>query len=337
MRTRSSRARGVALLGWAVPGLALAGVTLAAAVILGSRPVRHEVVGWSMAGGLRPGDVVTPGWWSWRDRWRSPRRQERWVLAAPDGTVVVKRVVGLPGETVAISGGDLTIDGKVVLKPPALLAEMAAPVAGDGLTDRAGGWAWQMPPQIVLDDDTSDHPAARLLLPVGDVGIAAVVRVADTAPSGGSRLRARVGDRVVTWRLTAPGRHAVVAGRLDGHLVAASWPLAASAVPPVRSCLPPQCPHVWQVIIPWPGDATGDEAPFLAIGSAGDASSHPELESVIPWRDVLYRPLATGVETWRLGPGEWFVLGDFPAASSDSRRWGAVPRDAFRHRVFLER
>jgi len=41
------------------------------------------------------------------------------------------------------------------------------------------------------------------------------------------------------------------------------------------------------------------------------------------------------VETWQLGPEEWFVLGDFPAASSDSRRWGPVPRVAFRHRVFL--
>lgn len=316
--------------------VALSGLALAAAAIArGNRPVRHEVAGLSMAVGLAPGDVVTSGWCSWRDRWRSPRRLERWVLAAPDGTAVVKRVVGLPGETIAITAGDLTSDGRVVLKPPALLAEMAVPVAGGTTTTPGGAWQWEMPPQIVRDDDTSDHPAARLLLPVHDVGVAAVVRVADTAQSGGSQLRARVGDRVVTWRMSIPGRHAVVAGRLDGHLVAAIWPLTASAVSPTRSCLPPHCPSAWQVAIPWPGNTTGAEAPRLAIGFEGDAGSRPELESVIPWRDVLYRPLATGVETWRLGPDEWFVLGDFPAASSDSRRWGAVPRDAFRHRVFL--
>lgn len=336
VRTRIGRARGVAWLGWSLLGLTLAAVTLAAAAILGSRPVRHEVVGWSMAGGLCPGDVVTSGWCSWRDRWRSPERQERWVLAAPDGTVAVKRVVGLPGETVAITGGDLTIAGRVVLKSPALLAELAVPVAGDVLTERAGGWDWQMPSQVVLDDDASDYSGTRLLRPVHDVGVAAVVRVGDPAPSGG-RLRARVGDRIVTWRLAAPGKHAVVAGRLDGHLVAASWPLAAAAVSPSRSGLPPQCPPAWQVIIPWPGDETGAEAPWLTIGFEGEENSRPEIESVATWRDVLYRPLPTGVETWQLGPDEWFVLGDCPAASSDSRRWGAVPRDAFRHRVFLER
>jgi len=316
-------------------GLALAGVALAAAGILGGRPVRHEVVGLSMAVGFEPGDVVTSGWCAWCDRWRSPRRQERWVLTAPDGTAVVKRVVGLPGETVAITAGDLTIDGRVVCKPPTLLADIAVPVTADMTTDPAGAWDWQLPPQVVLDDDTSDYPGTRRLVPIRDVGVAAVVRVGRGSPSAASRLRVRVGERIVTWQISAPGRHAVIAGRLDGHLVAASWPLTAAAVPPPRSCLPPQCPPVWQVAVPWPEAATGEEAPLLAIGLEGDTGSRPELESAIPWRDVLYRPLATGVETWQLGPHEWFVLGDFPAASSDSRRWGPVPRDAFRHRVFL--
>jgi type IV secretory pathway protease TraF len=285
--------------------------------------------------GLEPGDVVTSAWWAWSDRWRSPRRQERWVLTAPDGTAVVKRVVGLPGETVAITAGDLTIEGRAVLKSPALLAEMALPVGGDMKTEPAGAWDWRLPPQVVLDDDTSDYPGTRRLIPVSDVGVAAVVRVARGSPSAASRLRVRVGDRVVTWRISAPGRHAVVAGRLDGHLVAASWPLTAAAVPPPRSCLPPQCPPVWQVAMPWPEAATGEEAPFLGITLQGDTGSRAQLESVTPWRDVLYRPLATGEEMWQLGPDEWFVLGDFPAASSDSRRWGPVPRDAFCHHVFL--
>jgi type IV secretory pathway protease TraF len=30
--------------------------------------------------------------------------------------------------------------------------------------------------------------------------------------------------------------------------------------------------------------------------------------------------------SWDLGPDDFFVLGDFTAASSDSRDWGPVPR-----------
>jgi type IV secretory pathway protease TraF len=315
-------------------GLTAIGLAVAMASARSVRPVRHEVAGLSMAGGLMPGDVVTSGWCSWRDRWRSPQRLERWVLSAPDGTAVVKRVVGLPEEAVGIAAGDLSSDGRVVLKSPPLLAELAVPAAGDTMTDPAGEWQWQMPPQVVLDDDASGHPGTRLLVPVRDVGVAAVVRLARTATIATSRLRARIGDRIVTWRLTTPGRHAVVAGRLDGHLVAASWPLTTAAVPSTRSCLPPQCPPAWQVAIPWPGDATDNAAPLLAIGLEGDADSRLELESAVAWRDVLHRPLATDVKTWQLGPDDWFVLGDFPAASSDSRRWGPVPRAAFRHRVF---
>jgi type IV secretory pathway protease TraF len=29
---------------------------------------------------------------------------------------------------------------------------------------------------------------------------------------------------------------------------------------------------------------------------------------------------------WRLGPDEFFVLGDFPSASRDSRHWGPLGR-----------
>lgn len=39
--------------------------------------------------------------------------------------------------------------------------------------------------------------------------------------------------------------------------------------------------------------------------------------------DVYYG--AFGNPTWRLGPDEWFVVGDNPRVSADSRHWGPVP------------
>lgn len=43
---------------------------------------------------------------------RPPQRGEVVILTSPyDGSIVVKRVIGLPGETVSIRGGIVTIDG----------------------------------------------------------------------------------------------------------------------------------------------------------------------------------------------------------------------------------
>src|SRR5215475_5509780 len=41
-----------------------------------------------------------------------PRRGEVWVFSVPGGGIWVKRIVGLPGETVEVKGGRVIIDGK---------------------------------------------------------------------------------------------------------------------------------------------------------------------------------------------------------------------------------
>lgn len=319
-------------------------VALAAAAV---RPLRFTVDGSSMAPGLRSGDTVSTGLFPWGDRVRTPRRFERWVLVAGDGTDVIKRVAGLPGERISISGGDLAADGKTVLKGPAVLAEVASPVTGavlpkpaaaSGAPSAVPGWQWSRGPREIVDDDAVGDDRTRLLVPVTDAGIAAVVLVRRLTDAGFVRVRVRVGPALLAWRLRAPGRFAIVAGHLDGHLVAAAWPLAARTAAGARSCLPAAPPAAWDVARTLaPAESHASTAPLLAIdvgdAEAGGASQPVVLEEVVEWRDMLHRPAADGVESWRLGADEFFVLGDFPSASRDSRHWGASPAGAFRHPV----
>jgi hypothetical protein len=131
------------------------------------------------------------------------------------------------------------------------------------------------------------------------------------------------------------GRFAIVAGRLDGHVVAAAWRLHGAADdPPGRSCLPPQPPRRWSVAEPWAeADALTDTSPPLALAIEPAADATAAIERVDLWRDVFYRPAADGVTEWNLAADAVFVLGDHPAASRDSRHWGPVSRAALMHRV----
>ena len=308
---------------WA--GLAVLG---AAAVGACARPLVYEVDGVSMAPGLVPGDRVTSGPFPLLDRLRRPRRFDRWVLATADGAAAIKRVVGLPGERVSIAAGDLAIDGTTVLKGPRLLAEIGAP-ATSGPPATAGSWS--MAPREILDDFGIDAGRSVVLLPVRDGGFAAVVAV--QGPSDRAvRTRATVGRTVVAWRLPT-GRSAIVAGRLDGHVVAVAWRLhGATTDRPGRSCLPPGPPDRWSAAAPW-AEAATDRLPALALTIEPTGGATSAIERIDLWRDVFHRPAADGVTEWTLAADAVFTLGDHPAASRDSRHWGPVSLAALRHRV----
>ena len=313
-------------------------------------PSRYEVDGLSMGPGLLPGDVVTTGWLPSLDRLRQPRRHERWILTSPDGSPAIKRVVGLPGETVSIRDGDLAIGGRTVLKPPPLLAELASAVNEATIVaasaDAADGrWQRTVSLSTVLDDAAFAPEERRMLFPVRDVGLAAVIHLPESpADHAAVRVLARVGGFVVPWRLKASGRYAVVAGRLDGHVVGAAWPIAITdgRQERARFCLPPQAPVAWDVVHPWPDNVTSDTddtPPRLGLGltSAGSPMSCGAADAMIErmavWRDILHRSAADGMAEWRLGPDAFFVLGDFPSGSRDSRHWGPLDRSVFGNRA----
>ena len=327
-------------------------------------PRRYVVEGVSMGPALLPGDVVATGWVPSADRRRQPSRFDRWIVTLPDGSTGLKRVIGLPGETVKFAEGDLVIDGHTTLKGPRLLAEMGShewqlanlPPARPVHADRGAGPQpaihplasgaspdshWSAAPAVVLDDAPfTPGEVSRLLLPVRDAGFAAELLVPPEAVRAGAvRVRASAGPLCVGWRLGRAGRYCVVAGRLDGHAVAAAWPLPADRPPTgrSRSCLPPAPPEAWDVALPWPargdGTARADFTPALALSLATEGDMPIVIEQVTTWRDILYRSAANGTTTWSLEGDSIFVLGDFPSGSRDSRHFGALPVTALWHRL----
>ena len=295
-------------------------------------PARWQVDGLSMAPGLMPGDIASSGWFPTLDQWRAPRRFERWTLVEPGQTVAVKRVWGLPGEEIAIVDGDLVVDGAVVLKPPAVLAELALPVASATSQDSATGVRVAIE-DPVLDDVPFAPNERRLLVPVRDVGITAIVHATAVAePSLPCLVDVRVGDRMARVHLPAIGRFAVVAGRLDGCFVAGAWPLSDQAAGAGTGVAVPRgAPAAWSLASPW----TGSEV-VLACEVAvvtGSNVADVRVESVATWRDIHALPPAAGTTQWRLGRAEYFLLGDFPGGSRDSRHWGSLDVAQLRHRI----
>jgi len=58
----------------------------------------------------------------WTGRWRRPQRFEVIALVSEDGVHVMKRVFGLPGETIAMRDNRILIDGAPLALPPQLAA-----------------------------------------------------------------------------------------------------------------------------------------------------------------------------------------------------------------------
>ncbi len=315
-------------------------VAVAVAVVGGlfAVPQRFEVEGVSMGPGLLPGDVVAAGWLPELDQWQAPVRFDRWIVTLPDGSTGLKRMVGLPGEQVSIAAGDLVIAGQAVLKGPRLLATMGSVVELPG-SHPENSASWSLQPATVLDDAPfAVGEVSRLLLPVRDVGFAAEIAVPVAA--GATRVKATTGPLAVTWRLTRPGRYAVVAGRIDGQAVAAAWPLFGGPPAAVgsRTCLPPAPPDAWDVTRRWPSaegrPAEDDErSPALSLAVSTSGSPPVVIARIIVWRDVLLRPAADGGTAWTLGAREVFALGDFPSGSRDSRHFGPLPLTALRYRL----
>lgn len=312
-----------------LPILALL-VALGALAAILARPLRWEVDGLSMAPGLMPGDVVCSMSFPFLDALRPKQRFERFVVQAPDGSIGIKRIVALPEERLSIADGDLAIDGQVMLPPPSVLAEIASPLPAREERPRDGSIRLVIERQP-LDDAPFAPAERRMLLPVRDVGLAVVIH----AEKSHACLRLAMGERIARFKPQSPGLFMLVAGRLDGRFVAAAWPLASSGHKPedARSGLSGQPPAAWQLVSPWVDTTPADAPLVLECRTETESDGTVSVEKVFAWRDILHRPGADGVVEWRLGPREFFVLGDFPSGSRDSRQWGPISADRILHRA----
>lgn len=120
-----------------------------------ARAVQRVVEGDSMAPTLQPGQRVLV-----RPPWRLRRGD---VVVVRLGEVTsLKRVVGLPGERVALSGGRLVVDGEVVAEPY--------------VARRSSDAAWTVPVDhvVVLGDHRGRSTDSRLHGPVARSRVRAV-------------------------------------------------------------------------------------------------------------------------------------------------------------------
>lgn len=297
-------------------------------------PTRYCVEGLSMAPGLMPGDEVVGRGWGMFAAWRNPTRGEVWLLRAPDGALAIKRVAGLPRELLRIVDGDLQAAGVPVVRSPAMVAPLVTVVSSPVQRPWGHRLAGEFP-QPILDGAEFAPDERRWLEPVADGGVCAVVNLPGAAGKNGLvRVCLGIDGRSVEWSVPQLKRLAVVAGRLDGCFVASCWQVAGEAAAGT-SAWPAGAPAAWSVREPWPRGQEPCARFSLQVDAAAGVtgSSAAAIEEFLFWRDVHQLPPESGTTTWQVGPNAFFMLGDFPAGSRDSRHWGPLGRESLLYPV----
>ncbi len=302
----------------------------------------------------------------------APRRHELVVFREPgSGRLAVKRVAGLPGEVVQVLGEDVWTDGRPVVRKvsgvldlvpqadargaalDALLGLAAAgfePGAAGGWTRPAGAGRVRLPLPAPVRDGYLRRgefvPGAR---PVRDAGLE--LRFALGEPEAAVALHHQAGRDHFTAALDGSGRLRVrrvsggaAAGGAEaapallheegGHAAASSLFLAVVDGELVVA-VDDKVVFRRSVGLAEPRRVVGlplDQAAqaVLAVEVVGAAT----LRRLRVGRDLVRIAGTVGGATgFRLGPDEYFLLGDHPETSRDSRHYGAVERGRILGRV----
>ena len=214
-------------------------------------PLSGKVQGMSMAPGFQDGDIIL-----WKPRKKNIFLRYAPVVCQLEKELVIKRVIGLPKESVRITDGELFIDDKIIQKSPRLLEQFGMIVdnQADSWSDPTHSWiqtnnqwsckhispkhtSWlKFSPAssrgevhnedgLRIYDDVSWLPKeTRHLNSVQDIGISVVL---DIHLQEGNSLEILFANNQKASRIVVrkQGRLAVIAWRLDGQFVIAAWPL----------------------------------------------------------------------------------------------------------------
>jgi type IV secretory pathway protease TraF len=293
---------------------------------------------------LRRGDRVairslSPG--------ETPQTDRLYVFAATEEETaepIVKRVVAGPGKRVSIADGDLFLDGERVRKNPSG-ADLPRIVVheGDSLWSKESTanadqayvfhpetiWSVEPHPVPVLDAYPSQATERRRLNAVSDVW--AVGRLESNDPpdveftyDAGERTYSLAVSTAGAWSLrlndseTALGEGKLPDWSTDESFRFGMLDRQIFLVRPGRS----------SIVVPL--DKESDFLPStapLAITIPATA----KLTGLRVERDVHYLPPIPGKEPWTEPAGAasagWFLLGDYPAYSIDSRQFGRLSRE----------
>lgn len=265
---------------------------------------------------------------------REPKRWEVVVLRNPDtkNGLSVKRIVGLPGETLQIREGNLWIDGAILKKPIVHQRSLRLPIRIDGkpITDAidynmglsreleylhdfmitaslhipAEGWVI-----LGINDGNSKHQV-KLSMSDGVIGL-----FENEVHSKDFQLNGATIERIQR------GQVRVEFSNFDRQLLFAI-----------------EEKELFRLPLATDASAVGVVHPFQVETS----DSSVKLEDVQYFRDVYWtqHPVGTvspGSMTYQLGENEFFLLGDNSPISLDSRIWGPVPREMLLGRVVFAR